>query len=275
MLRTFLKRSASFFAIPSFALTICLAGTSIAGAVDLGPQGIGLCFGGAQSGALFVSLDGSGNVGVIAPTRDVTIKLDEDVNTLSKAVIKLTIELLDNTGTRIWRRSGFTVTSNDMVSGSPFADNVIPSTPLNILNLPPTRHLRYYPFGFVCEGYGIVESGGQRFLAVSSGVVGPDESGNNDGTILKVWIVDLANGDTVRLHKILPQGGKFALAFESGIADIDNDGDDELVVIRSGFLTPNGNQSRFRITVDSFNLLGGGLEQSFNTIVSDTFFNEN
>lgn len=272
MIRQELRKATISTALAVLSAPICFLAVTPAMAVDFSPPVAGLCGVSNLIGASVIDRDGNGNIGVIAPTRNDTLDLDDDDDGFATGVLRLTIELLNDDGNRIWQRSGFTVAANEILLANPLADDMLPATIPNV----PTRHLPYYSFGFICEGWGTVESGAQRYLYVSNGTTGVDsDAGDTDQSVVKVWIVNLANGNIVQTHRIIPQGGKYLLAFNSGFLDFDNDGNDELVVFRASYLGDTGNRSRFRITVEVFNLLTGVLEQQFNTIVSDTFLNNN
>lgn len=272
MIRQDIKKATISALLAALSAPIYLLAVTPAVAVDFSPPNAGLCGVSNLIGASIIDRDGNGNLGVIAPTRNDTLDLDDDADGFATGVLRLTIELLDDNGNRVWQRSGFTVAANEIMLANPFADDLSPATIPNV----PTRHLQYYSFGFICEGWGTVESGAQRYLYVSNGTTGVDaDNGDTDQSVVKVWIVNLANGNIVQTHRIIPQGGKFLLAFNSGFLDFDNDGNDELVVLRASYLGDTGDRSRFRITVEVFNLLTGVLEQEFNTIVSDTFLNNN
>ena len=272
MIRQAFKKVTISAALAALSAPIYLLTVTPALAVDFSPPVAGLCGVANLIGASIIDRDGNGNLGVIAPTRNDTLELDDDTDGFATGILRLTIELLDDNGIRVWQRSGFTVAANEIMLASPFADDLSPATIPNV----PTRHLQYYSIPSICEGWGTVESGSQRYLYVSNGATGVDaDAGDTDLSVIKVWIVNLANGNIVQTHRLIPQGGKFLLPFSSGFLDFDNDGNDELVVFRASYLGDTGDRSRFRITVEVFNLLTGALEQQFNTIVSDTFLNEN
>lgn len=251
-------------------------GTENVHAVDTRPAGLGLCFGfGFGFGAIggVVNVDNSGGVELLIASREDRVKLDSDIDGFAEATLTRKLRLIDSNGADVWGSpASLVIGTDDLVSA--IGDDIIPAKFMQLLN---SRLSEVYPIPFICEGYGVAESGGQRYVIANLGVSAAegDETTGSDLSVVKVYVLNTTTGAIVKSHKFAAQGANFLLLSESGIGDFDGDGDDELFVVRTVNLGAIGNRERFKIVVEVFHLVTGALERRLVLYRNDTFTNDN
>lgn len=252
-------------------------GSGKAHAVDAPPPALGFCFGfgfgfGGFGGLL--DIDSAGGLELLIPSRDDRVKLDEQPpDGFAKATLTRQLRLFDSNGADLWgSAASLVIGTDDLVLA--VSDDVTPAKFMQLLN---SRLLAFYPFPFICEGYGVAESGGQRYVIANLGVSAAEgnEMSGSDLSVIKVFVINASTGAIVKSHKFAAQGANFLLLTESGVADFDGDGNDEIVIVRTVNLGPVGNRERIKIVVEVFNLVTGALKKRLIFYRNDTFVNDN
>ena len=245
-------------------------------AVEFAPQSLNICFGSGFSFGLFggvVNADNAGAVEFLVPARNDLVKLDGDFNTLAEGTLIRKLRLVNTSGADVWSSPASMVLGVDEVLSS-FSQTTNPAVFMDLAN---PRLFNFYPNSTLCEGYGVAVAGGQRYIVAALGIsaASGNESSGTDFSVVKVYVFNVATGAEVRSHKFAAQGGNYLLVDESGISDIDGDGSDEVFTVRTINLGKSGNKERFKIIVESFNLLTGASENRFVVFKNDEFLNQN
>lgn len=129
----------------------------------------------------------------------------------------------------------------------------------------------------MCEGVGVAEVGGEKYILLSAGASaaeGTPETGT-DLSKIRLWVLDRTNGDIVMTHTLTGAVGQFLVAQNSGVMDINGDGDDELVVVRAEPRAPFGDKERVYFHTETINLLTGVSEGITTVNYSISFTNLN
>jgi len=141
---------------------------------------------------------------------------------------------------------------------------------------------------FECLSLGVATSGNKRYITVSLGttsstggtdpVVAANKSMNpglmasspsqplgvikgQDKTVLNISILNINNGNVVRSFRPRPKPNRFFLVTSSGIVDIDNDFNDELVLVYIKFI----GETRNDLIFEHYNIVTGALERTTTT----------
>jgi len=119
-------------------------------------------------------------------------------------------------------------------------------------------------FNQECLGMGLAKSGGKKYITVALGTQsakGTPASGE-DLTLINIYVLNKDTGNIVKIFRPRPQKGRYFLAFDSGIFDIDNDGNDELVLTSVKF---SGGPIRYDFVMEYYNLITGVKENTIRT----------
>jgi len=117
-----------------------------------------------------------------------------------------------------------------------------------------------------CLSITVVTSGNQRYVAVAVGttsstggpVPGKTIIQGKDNTAFNISILNINNGNVVREFRPKSKPNRFFLAFSSGIFDIDNDFNDELVLAYVRFV----GDTRSDFIFEHYNIVTGALERT-------------
>ena len=117
-----------------------------------------------------------------------------------------------------------------------------------------------------CNSVGVANSGNQSYITVAMGTtssIGGTVPGKNiikgqDKTVLNVSILNVNNGNVVREFLVRPKPNRFFLLSSSGIFDIDNDFNDELVLAYVQFV----GETRYDFIFEHYNIVTGALERT-------------
>jgi len=262
--------------LSTFSVGVLLLAGPNAHAVDPGPPGVGLCFGfgfGLGTFGGIVDADNSGGLELLVPSSNDSLKLDGDVDNLAEALLTRSVRLVDSVGQDVWSTPAKLVLGTDDVNFAT-ADDVVPFV---FMNLGSTRITGLFPFPFICEGYGVVESGGQRYVLAALGISAAegDETSGTDYSVVKVHVLNASSGAILTTHKFSAQSSNYLLLDESGVGDFDGDGDDELFIVRVVPLGTTGDKQKFKIVVETYNLLTKAQEVRFVIFKNDVFSNAN
>ena len=200
------------------------------------------------------------------------ILADTNQNDMSVVRAAVSVQILDRTGSQVWR-------SEPLVLFSPDQATVIPATPPFIPEatyffpgiISNTFNTFLFAGGQTCYGTAYaVQAGGQKYLAVAVGFMvqtGDDEATGVDETRVNVWILNRNTGAVVYEHRLRPRAGRFLSTIGlSSIAPVDADADDELV---AAWVVPLGN-SNYKLRYETYNILTGALEESFDAFTKDS-----
>lgn len=137
-----------------------------------------------------------------------------------------------------------------------------------------------------CLGIGLVKSGSTERLMVTMGTMAqtggsvPTTQSQNqstqavgssgteapvkgqDKTVVNVWMLNVKTGAVARTFKPRAKPNWFFLPSSSGTFDIDDDGNDELVLVRARFI----GEDRYDYMYESYNVISGALENTTTTI---------
>lgn len=118
-----------------------------------------------------------------------------------------------------------------------------------------------------CLSFIVASSGSQNYLAVtlgtlsSTGNVEPGLGGivvGQDKSALNISILNISNGRVIREFRPRPKPGRFFLIASSGIFDVDNDFNDELVLAYVKFV----GTVRYDFIFEHYNIVTGALERT-------------
>jgi hypothetical protein len=121
------------------------------------------------------------------------------------------------------------------------------------------------PFPTLCESAVVLESGGQRYLAVALGTsaaTGTTLAGS-DLTKINIFILDIGTGAVLRTQQIRPRNNRFFYSLGTEYMDYDGDGDDEIVEVTLGYQPVSSGKQRTTAYVRVFDARFGTLEKSF------------
>lgn len=269
-----MTRDSTFFRRLWFSLAtplLLLASTPQAGlAYEPPPDGTNLCLSlGTAPFFADVTNAAAGTEIVVTNIRE-TVLADADADDLSVVRSEVNVQLLDRTGSQIWRSDPLIVFSPDLatvISGG----GIVPDTYFFPSITALTFNTFFFSGGFTCYGTAFaVEAGGQKYVATTTGFIaqtGDDELTGVDESRVNVWILNAATGAVVHEHRLRPRAGRFLSTITlSGIGPIDGDADDELVV---GWVEPRGNGA-YKLRYETYNILTGALEENFDVFSRDT-----
>lgn len=264
---SFLRRCCLSLAAPFLLLTL----TPQAGlAFEPPPPGTSLCLSiGTAPFFADVTNGSAGNEIVVTNIRE-QVLADADADDFSVVRSEVNVQLLDRTGSQIWRSAPLILFSPDLatvISGGGFVPDTYFFPSITALSL----NTIFFSGGFTCYGTAFaVEAGGQKYVATSTGFIaqtGDDEFTGADESRVNIWILNPDTGAVVHEHRLRPRAGRFLSTITlSGIGPIDGDADDELVV---GWVEPRGNGS-YKLRYETYNILTGVLEESFSVFSRDT-----
>ncbi|MDH4049731.1 MAG: hypothetical protein OEW68_16505 [Gammaproteobacteria bacterium] len=264
----------------NFAATLTtiatLGATFQASAVPQPQAAFPVCFGSfgfVASAGPFVDINGSPGLETIVPHRSVTIEADLDADFLAVAHTTYIVNYHDESGTLVWQRPGLGVSSNEVMTALPGFDLLSVGTNF----MPPLQMIEFYTLGFVCEGVGVAEAGGNTYVVLSAGAAAAEGSADagTDLSKIRIWVLNKDNGNVVFTHTLAGQPGRFMIPQSSGVLDIDGDGDDELVVVRSEYRPPAGGKERVFIHTEWINLVTGVSEGNTTVNYSISMDNQN
>lgn len=169
---------------------------------------------------------------------------------------------------------------------------VIPSVPpayfiTEALNIPDRNASPVLVFPGECLGVSLAEhngmeriivalgtsaaSGGTIPVAATEGSSNPDTQAvvkGKDKSVVNFWVFDPSNGNIVRTFRPRAKPGRYFLAFSSGVFDIDDDGNSELVLVYARFV----GEDRYDFIYESYNIATGALKNTTTTIQNNKVF---
>jgi len=107
------------------------------------------------------------------------------------------------------------------------------------------------------------EPGDNKLMASGNKTLAPIKGA--DKTVINVWVLNINNGNVVRTHKIRARPNHFFQLTNSGIYDVDNDFNDELVVTYVRFI----GETRYDFVIEHYNIANGALERTITTTQFD------
>ena len=225
---------------------------SLCGPIDRPPQ--------------FVETVDGGPLQTLVVSTITTLNADEAdgiVDGLGTINHRLVVSLVDINGIEIWKQRNISLTSLPWALSPPPQgfEGIIPGVNFES----PFRTFLFYPFAGECLGLGVAEVGGKRYVTVSLGseAADGDPQAGADLTRLNIAVLNASTGAIVKKHNLTPKPGKYLLAAaESGIFDVDGDGNHELLLAYS---IPKS-QGRTEFVFQSIGLLSGSVEDAFRTL---------
>jgi len=199
----------------------------------------------------------SGGLRIFVATMNTTV-LTEMEDGLRKLRHQLILVAKDPTGKVVWRRV--------LILKSRGIATVIPGFPgyqFGEFFTVTSTVSPFFVFNSECLGISVNMSGGQRYVVVALGTQAAkgNPAAGEDKTMVNIWVLNRNNGTIVRTFRPRPQAGRYFLPFMSGIYDIDNDGNDELVLFFAKFVGTN----RYDAVFQYYNLTSGVLKNTIRT----------
>jgi len=232
------------------SIVIGIAGTSSAQAVNF--------FGGAficglpNTSPNIVHIANAGGLRILTSTMNTTVLLEKE-DGLRKLQHHLFLTAKGANGKVVWSRNFF-LKSKGLVEVIPGFGIIHP----DMFQLDDGIQRSVSPlfiFDTECLGLGVAESGGNKYVTVVLGTqaaTGTPADGK-DKSIVNIWVLNKNTGVVVKVFRPRPIKGRYFLAHESGIFDIDNDGSDELVLVYGKFI----GATRYDYVYEYYNLVTG------------------
>jgi len=258
-------RKSLYWAILFVGITII--GTPTASALVIGGYNFGFLCGPVHSPPITVNV-GSNFRYITASTTAKVLKSGADGRRQIRHF--MTLKSLTPNGTTAWKRSlvviSYAVALVDLDDDPPTYS--LPDTvSLGDRTASPAQFL-----AAECSGVSVASSGNQKYLTVvlgtTSSVGGPSNTNiiqGRDKTVLNVSILNINNGNVVKTFQVRPKPSRYLQMISSGIYDIDNDFNDELVLAYVKFV----GATRYDFIFEHYNIVTGALERTTTTTQYD------
>ena len=193
------------------------------------------------------------------------------------------IKLLRPDGSVVWTRA---LTIQSLAIATVISTNPLAYFITEGLNIPDRQVSPVTAFPGQCLGVALVESGGTERLMFSAGTTAqsggsvPTAAMQNQGTqavgssdteapvkgrdktVINIWMLNVNTGAIARTFKPRAKPNWYFLPSSSGVFDIDDDGNGEMVIVRAKFV----GEDRYDYMYESYNIISGALERTITTI---------
>jgi hypothetical protein len=234
---------------------IGLAGTSTAQAQFFFGGAFGALCGAPNTPPAAIHVTDAGGLRLLTPIMNTTLLLENE-NGLRKLQHKMVLKMVHSNGNTVWSRT-LSVKSQGLFVPNP------PGFMPGVFFQPDSTVSPIFPFNSECMGLGVAEKSGTSYITVALGTAAANgnPTAGEDKSTINVWVLDRNSGAVLKVFRPRPKVNRYLLPFTSGVFDVDNDGDSELLLVYGIFV---GND-RYDFVYEYYDLLTGTLENRVRT----------